>query len=398
MKSKKIYVVVVILTLAFFALLNVNHTTRAAPPDQPICEASGNEEEYSLDEEIPLRSSAFSPSDMEHMHTEWEVVRYDEDVPIEDLSGQQTDATEFNIQAGTLTTGFKYGWRVRYEGYVDAQIEWSDWSKECYFKVGDNVPESLATITAGTSLSDFGMKSIVHWPDNPDPQAVFGITYDPNEYRIGTWNPEKDQYIEFGPGLTIEPGRAYWVLSRNDLKVNFDGVSVNESYPFYVCLHTHPSTDQGWNMIAPPNKANYYWNSIKVASSEYPGEVAIGDASRDADRVINHRIYEWKDGEYISHKLDENFVLEYYKGYWVKAIAEGAYLVFDYDAQVPLEGRFSPKNTMLAWKGKAVQWIKRLLPAPREAIADNDLPPMPLDSFDGGADPLFEGCFVQTVR
>ena len=123
--------------------------------------------------------------------------------------------------------------------------------------------------------------------------------------------------------------------------------------------------------------------------------VPVSDPAANA--LINHRIWEWKNGAYVNHRLDEYFELEPYKGYWVKAIVEGAYLVFPEYAQ-QFAGLSTSRNTMLAWKGKAVRWMKSLLPAPREAIADNDSPPMPLDSFDGGANPLFEGCFVQTLR
>ena len=166
-----------------------------------------------------------------------------------------------------------------------------------------------------------------------------------------------------------------------------------------VCLHTHAATGMGWNMIAPPNKASYLWNEVMVGRwvEDEPGltvnPVPVTDPI--ASTLINHRIWEWKNGTYVNHRLDEYFVLEVYKGYWVKASVEGAYLVFPEYAQVA--GLSTPRNTMRAWKGKAVEWMKRLLPAPREAIADNDTPPMPLGGFADSVDPVFEGCFVQTI-
>jgi hypothetical protein len=182
--------------------------------------------------------------------------------------------------------------------------------------------------------------------------------------------------------------------------VNFSGVQVNMIEAIEVCLHTHPSTGTGWNMVAPPNARNYLWNEVLVGRWLGPGDnlnvdpVPVSDPAADA--LINHRIWEWQSGEYVDHRLDENFVLKVYKGYWVKAIVDGAYLVFPDYAQV--DGLSTPRNTMLAWKGKAVQWMRSLLPAPREAIADNDLPPAPMESFDGGANPLFEGCFVNMLK
>ncbi|MBW2177944.1 MAG: hypothetical protein JRH03_13530, partial [Deltaproteobacteria bacterium] len=96
------------------------------------------------------------------------------------------------------------------------------------FKVGTPVPESLPAVQAGKELGDFGMISIVHWPDNPAPQAVFSIDYNPANYRIGTWDPEQGRYIEFGDGLEMEPGTAYWILAREGLVVNFNGIPVSK--------------------------------------------------------------------------------------------------------------------------------------------------------------------------
>jgi hypothetical protein len=405
MKSQNKIIIVAILTIAFFTLIKVNDEIRAAQPDKPTCVAPANEAAFGEGGSIPLKSSAFSDPDIDddHQSTTWTVKRYDSDEPaFADIQTADPKLTEYTMDIGPaspyyLPPGFKYVWQVK---HWDLQGSDSEWSDECTFKVGDTIPESLATIAAGATLSDFGMISIVHWPKNPDPQAVFNIDYDPNNYRIGTWDPEQNKYIEFGHGLVMEPGKAYWVLARNPLQVQFSGVSVNTGYPVVACLHTHPSTGTGWNMIAPPNKANYRWNEVMVGRFTDDVDPIIVDPVPVTDPIastlINHRIYEWKNGGYVDHRLDENFVLEHYKGYWVKAIVDGVYLEFNADAQEA--GLSTPGTTMLAWKGKAVQWMKRLLPAPREAIADNDLPPMPMESFDGGTNPLFEGCFVQTLR
>ena len=112
--------------------------------------------------------------------------------------------------------------------------------------------------------------------------------------------------------------------------------------------------------------------------------------------LINHRIWEWKNGGYVDHKLDEYFVMERYKGYWVKAIVDGVYLVFPMDAQ--LANLSTPAKVWLAGKAKTLEWIRNIIPQAREAIADNDSPPMPMGLFEDSVDPVFEGCFVQTLK
>ncbi len=370
----------------------------AAPtaPDQPYADNPPDEATIPEGSSVAIETSPFSDSDGDsHLKTHWQVWRWDTEVPLAGYPLESTQDLVLHQITDILEKGLKYGWRVGYED-ADNNVTWSE---DYSFKVGNSMPETLETIKAGNSLGDFGMISIVHWPDNPDPQAVFNIKYDPQNYRIGTWDPEQGQYIEFGNGLEMEPGKACWILSRDDLVVNFNGVPVSMTADMDVCLHTHPSTGMGWNMIAPPNAANYRWNDVLVGRSvdgDPDLEVfPVPVTSPVASTLINHRIWEWQNGDYKDHRLDENFVLKYYKGYWVKAIVEGAYLVFPESAQVA--GLSTPRNTMLAWKGKAIQWMKRLLPAPSEALADNDTPPMPMGLFDDSVDPVFEGCFIETV-
>ena len=294
MKSQNKIVIVAILTIAVFTLINLNDTTRAAAPNKPTRVAPADDEVFLARDTITLESSPFYDPDVEsgddgHYQTHWEVWRYDTEMPVDGYPLVLYDDLESHVLGAQLQEGLRYGWRVGYEDYYN-NVTYSD---DFFFTVGNSIPEALPTIAAGTSLSDFGMESISLWPNSPDPKDVFGISYDPNEYRIGTWDPEKNQYIEFGKGLTIEPGRAYWVLARHGLDVVINGVPVSMVEDIEVCLHTHSSTGMGWNMIAPPNKANYLWNDVQVGSLEYPEEVAIGDPSRLADRVINHRIWEW---------------------------------------------------------------------------------------------------------
>ena len=125
--------------------------------------------------------------------------------------------------------------------------------------------------------------------------------------------------------------------------------------------------------------------------------ISISDPDPTVDTLINRRIWQWEGGAYSSYLPAVNFELQSYSGYWVNAKLEGVYLVFPERAQVA--GLSTPGNTLLAIKGKALQWLKQWMPATREAIADNDTPPMPMgDLNDNTVDPVFQGCFIEIVE
>mgnify|MGYP001822044515 FL=1 len=368
------------------------------PPSKPALLSPANEASFSDSNAIKLKTGAFSDPDGDsHAKTHWEVWRFDTDSLLPSYPVISTLGPELVLHDITdlLEAGLKYGWRVGYED-EDANVTWSE---DYFFKVGNPDVDTQPTIEAGASLGDFGMISIVHWPNDPDPQAVFNIDYDPNNFRIGAWDPEEGHYIEFGNGLEMEPGRAVWILTRDPLVVNFNGIPVSMKHYLELCLHTSPSTNTGYNMVAPPNGADYLWSELEVGVwNEDDGifipPVAISELTDDS--IIDRKVWEWSDGAYQSYMNNTSFVLKHYKGYWVKAMQKGAYLVFPVHAQVA--GLSTPGNTMLALKGKTVQWLKSLVPQTNAAIADSDTPPMPMGLFEDSVDPVFEGCFIESTE
>ncbi|MBW2676150.1 MAG: right-handed parallel beta-helix repeat-containing protein [Deltaproteobacteria bacterium] len=375
-------------------------TPQNSMPVTPVPKTPSDEAIIDEGTAVTLQASDFSDPDGDaHNTSYWEVERFDS----EELLPSYFDAPSVvgltsHAVMDTLDPGLKYAWRVKYEDERGAVSEWSTMST---FKVGTPVPESLPAVQAGKELGDFGMISIVHWPDNPAPQAVFSIDYNPANYRIGTWDPEQGRYIEFGDGLEMEPGTAYWILAREGLVVNFNGIPVSKIHDLEHCLYINATSGYGWNMIAPPNDADYLWNEVKVGRwVEGKPELTVAPVHildpAAATLIDQQRIWQWEGGTYQAYTPSDNFTLQSYSGYWVKANLEGSYLVFPEYAQVA--GLSTPGNTMLAIKGKAVQWLKKLMPNAREAIADNDSPPMPMGTFNDQVDPLFEGCFVETLE
>ncbi len=134
------------------------------PPFPPPIDGPLDEANFGELDPIDLYGGTYSdPESDRHDLTYFQVWRADSNVVVinETLSGGVTDYT---ISAGTLPSGLKYNWRV---GYVD-QLGAESWSDTHSFKIGTPEVETLPKIIAGTDVGDFGMISIVHWPDNPD--------------------------------------------------------------------------------------------------------------------------------------------------------------------------------------------------------------------------------------
>jgi len=366
-------------------------------PEPPTADGPANESIIDEGSPVTLDTSDYTDPDGDnHYQSHWEVWRADTETL---LTGYPLITTQdlllHNITV-QLDAGLKYVWRVGYED-SDGNVSWS---QEYTFKVGTPEPDTLPEVLAGTNVGDFGMISIVHWPNDPSPTAVFNIDYDPNNYRIGTYNALTGSYIEFGDGLEMEPGKSYWILAREGLVVNFNGIPVSLIHDIEVSLHVKEAAGNGWNMIAPPNDVNYLWGDVQVgrfvegSPSLTVAPISLSDADPTVDTLIDRRIWQWEEGAYVSYLPADNLEMQSYSGYWVNAKLDGVYLVFAVSAQVA--GLSTPGNTMLAVKGKVMQWLKSWMPETRTAIADNDSPPMPMGGLDDNTvDSVFQGCFIE---
>ena len=137
--------------------------TSNKPPFPPPIDGPADEANFGELDPIDLYGGTYSdPENDRHDLTYFQVWRADSNVVVinETLSGGVTDYT---ISPGTLPSGLKYSWRV---GYVD-QLGAESWSDTHSFKIGTPEVETLPKIIAGADVGDFGMISIVHWPDNP---------------------------------------------------------------------------------------------------------------------------------------------------------------------------------------------------------------------------------------
>jgi hypothetical protein len=219
-----------------------------------------------------------------------------------------------------------------------------------------------------------------------------GGAYDPANFKIGTYDPTIDGYVECGSGLDIVPGRAYWVLSRNEVEFTVNGTPASLS-DTDVALDYNATSGNGWNQVACPNDANYSWDDVEVIE----GGIVRGAISNLAsdNAWIDKRLWRWDAGSHY----DDTTLMEQGNGYWVKAKQANVSLRFRQSVQV---AQLSNSGIMFAGIfNKAKRWVKKWVFDSQVAIADsNDSPPMPMAALSGssadseGSD---GGCFIATV-
>ncbi len=379
-----------------------------APPSAPTPSSPANES-IAPDGNVVLQTTDFTdPENDAHLATQWTVRRadmpYNRDgyAPSFTFKAEGEHLTEHPLE--NLIPGMKYVWKAAFvDGYGDASPE----SRETAFKVGTSAMRSVSVLHGGVA-ADFEMISFVQWPDDPSESAVIGDdigTYDTTLYRIGTYDPTIGGYVEYGHDMGIQPGRAYWIFTRNDLNISVDGVPVTLTHDVEVPLAYNADTLDGWNMIAPPNDRLYDWGDVKIVVYDGNGGIVYGPVAiaelNDSNPYIDKRLWMWENGAYSPDAQD----LFPNHGYWVRAFRENVSLRFP-GAENGRTVKARSAERMARAVEKAGQWLGDRIPGPRSAIADvGDAPPAPApiggftgeptdgSSGSGGAG----GCFIMTA-
>ena len=364
----------------------VNH-----PPNKPIAVTPEHETTISVAYQVELESASFSDPDGDrHQKTLWRVRRADQsyycpnytesfNTVVENIG--TVDMTNHTIT--DLMSGMKYYWQVGYVDDSDGQsgISWSD---EFSFKVGEIVTdEDASSIPPGEEVEDYRMISFPFWLKTPDILSLIQMdTINTETNKIGTYLPSRSGYIE-GNTIQIEPGRAYWFLSRKGLELDVTGVQVNTSETIEVPLWYNPSTGNGWNMIGTPNNKTYSWGSISIIVYDDLGNIVAGPynvLSKEAGKYIDPRLWEWEDGSYEDNEEE----IQPYEGYWVRARASYVSLQFPVDGTVSHTGK-----SFMRYIKEMVSW---LTPSSLQATS-SDSPPMPM-GLSRNADVSEDKCFI----
>lgn len=360
---------------------------------------------------VMLKASAFfDPEGDTHIKSYWMITRADRknycpetDSPL--IPFVETEAVTEHLVSG-LVPGMKYMWKV---GYLDSGSGIVSWSKEFAFKVGSPQNSGWRTLPFGTEYQHLKMVSVPIWLDQPSAEHLFGdIVRDRygKDFRMGTYDiyhGATGGYIEYGPDLKIEPGMAFWFLSREEVGKDFFGLRVAADREIDVRLDYDPGTGTGWNMIGCPNNADYPWADVQIVVYNFEcnlvfGPIPIGHLDPN-NPYIDKRLWRWEWDRYESDTqwLDRN------QGYWVRARTENVFLRF------PVNAQHQP-NTSGQKIAAAKLFRKYLHPALNNTISpstasagNNDSPPAPLGGFNssGGIDLSVDsgggGCFISNT-
>ena len=213
------------------------------------------------------------------------------------------------------------------------------------FTVGQ--AEELKTdIKGGSEQKDYRMLSFPCNPDEPDLVSNLKATlgaYDDTLWRCFAYNSSSMKYDEANsPGFSntypLQPGRAYWLISRNDKTLKVNGLSTDSSAPFETTLHP------GWNMVANP------YNSAIDLSNTYIRVSADGVSFEDISGtyLTDNYLYKFdphKDAEgntiWYSKMFLDGESMQPYEGYWLYSYSPSDLIL-----------RFTPKHIGLNQVGK----------------------------------------------
>lgn len=313
-----------------------------------------------------------------------------------------TAKTVFGGVAALDLTGVVAG--MRYQVWVEAVHPETGQTRQSEirtFTVGPYGDFPGPVVEPGSGTENFRILGIPLWSQGDRMTDLLERAvgaYDPRYFRIGTYSPAAGRYLEYGGALTVAPGMAYWFLAREGLDTPVAGVETSLAVPLHVPLAVNPVKGFGWNMVSPPNRADYLWKNIQLVQADDQGKILFGP-TRITDLGTNNglilpTVWEWSDGVYTGYAAgDSGAVLRSGQGYWIKALQAGVYLVFPPDAQTT--------DASLTWLGEAGHWLKRRFSASPAVAADADTPPAPPSALtadsssrvDGGGG----GCFLSTM-
>ncbi len=321
----------------------------------------------------------------------------------DDFNGLKKTGDLTTYEAAGFHSGRQYYARV---GYVGETGDPPAWSEEISFRAGVIAAAETVIIPPGDAAADFDMVSCTLRPRPASAASLFGERvgdYDPTEFLIGGYDPIAGDYVEFGGGLAIEPGRAYWFFARNGADIRMDGDAISMDHPIEIPLRYNPETANGWNMTAPPNGADYDWSAVQVVvyeetgDGETPCDVRSGPtpvAELAADNpYLDPRLWRWEGGAYHTGVQ----MLQAHRGYWVKARGPNVFLRFPPEAQIP-GGGIMVRNRLK----DGIGWVTDRL-RPRQAVAETgDHPPAPPSGFadaarEAGVDSGGGGCFIENA-
>ena len=187
-------------------------------------------------------------------------------------------------------------------------------------------PEELErSIDGGIYQEDYRIISFPGNPDDPDLEANLTQTlgpYDDTQWRCFAYDYKTDTYMEmnesgFKERFPLEPGTAYWLISRKDKDLKVKGLSIDPTKPFEGVLHP------GWNMVGNPY-------DVPISMEDY--DILISSDGVHFESILttsltDNYLYRFdpqrdSDGNIISwySEVDPSVEsIQPYEGYWLRS-------------------------------------------------------------------------------
>lgn len=199
---------------------------------------------------------------------------------------------EDTFQLVTNTNGFKNSLTWTYQTSEKSNIEY-------YLpKYENTVSLSLWSFPAHTSIIDDKEEPLLDYLER-----YLGNDYNPSIWKIGTFLPASNNYIEGKDLESLDNTSGYWLASQFHLSFTIQYPEPTNEYHLYLL-------EPGWNLLG-----SYYSNSTLTSSiiieDAYEWSYSILENSKNPP--TQQHFWEWNNGEYQA-----TTTMNLSKGYWLK--------------------------------------------------------------------------------
>lgn len=180
--------------------------------------------------------------------------------------------------------------------------------------------------TATTVLDSFpgtrpGRYQMIAFPMTLAPNTVGGVfnelgTYDRAVWRLGHWVPTRsgtDKYIEPGTLATLDPGLGYWLITRDSVKVRYDGTAPSLADTFELRLEQASLGAAEWNQLGNPFPFNTAVTNWSVAKRD--SQLTLGVAASRNWIDANMRTWNPSTAQYTA-----SGTIPRYSGFWSRLV------------------------------------------------------------------------------
>lgn len=181
-----------------------------------------------------------------------------------------TGATSLVLHVANGTTLY-----VAVEAYAPTSSDTGNISSEVSGTAAATTYESVRAISGGTSATAYRMIGFPVTPSNPDAMANLSDDLGPadsSSWRAFAWSASGQVYQEITAvgSHSIQPGTAFWFISRNGATLDVTGTAASTGAAYSLTLQP------GWNLISNPFTFTVNWFDCTVGGLPIPSQSSVG--------------------------------------------------------------------------------------------------------------------------